>query len=252
MVSIMKKISIILVLALVVGSGWFIYNRNHSDTAGDPQAANSQKTGAFNKQKHSLNDPTSIWVIANKLRPLTPNNYAPDDLIAPSVPLRLTAKDNEMLMRNEVAHALESMFAAAKKDNLNLMVSSGYRSYGYQVGLYNRYVQQQGKAVADTQSARPGYSEHQTGLAVDVEPASRNCEIEECFGDLPEGKWVAANAYKYGFVVRYPQEKQNITGYIYEPWHIRYVGKELSGEVRKQGNPTLEQFFGLPDAPDYK
>jgi D-alanyl-D-alanine carboxypeptidase len=110
----------------------------------------------------------------------------------------------------------------------------------------------QGKAVADSQSARPGYSEHQTGLAVDVEPTSRKCEVEACFGDTPEGKWVAANAHKFGFIIRYPKNMQSVTGYIYEPWHIRYVGKELAGEMHKQNIATLEQFFGLEAAPDYQ
>ncbi len=109
----------------------------------------------------------------------------------------------------------------------------------------------QGKAVADTQSARPGFSEHQTGLAADIEPASRTCEVQECFGDTPEGQWVAANAYKYGFVIRYPKDMQHVTGYIYEPWHVRYVGKKLAEQMHKEGVATLEQFFGLENAPDY-
>src|SRR5690606_14648016 len=112
--------------------------------------------------------------------------------------------------------ALEQMFMAAKNEGLSLLLASGYRSYNLQVGVYNRNVREVGQAEADIRSARPGHSEHQTGLAVDVGAASRQCEIEECFSTLPEGKWVAANAYRFGFVIRYPQNKQGTTGYVYE------------------------------------
>jgi len=131
------------------------------------------------------------------------------------------------------------------------MVSSAYRSYSYQVSLYGKYVRDQGQSVADTQSARPGYSEHQTGLAVDVEPYDQQCDVEQCFADLPAGKWIAANAYKYGFIIRYTKDKTHVTGYEYEPWHVRYVGVELATEMHNQHIETLEEFFGLPAAPDY-
>jgi D-alanyl-D-alanine carboxypeptidase len=207
----------------------------------------------LNKSQYSLDAAESLWLIVNKARPLQPKDYAPANLRAPAIPLRLTAKDEEMLMRSDAAQALEQLVTAAKDQaSLQLMLSSAYRSYGFQRGLYNRYVSQQGQAVADSQSARPGHSEHQTGLAADVEPASRTCEVETCFATTPEGKWVAANAYSYGFVVRYPEGKQGITGYIYEPWHLRYVGTELATAIHAAGNPTLEEFFGLPAAADYQ
>lgn len=246
----MKKsfIAIIIIAVLGAGAWFFIFRSDDSKTSATHKDSGQQ---AFNKKQYSLTDPTSLWVIVNKHNQLNPKDYAPSDLVVPDIPLRLTAKDDEMKMRKPAADALKEMYDGAKADGLELMVSSGYRSYSFQVGLYNRYVQQQGKAVADSQSARPGYSEHQTGLAVDLEPSSRKCEVEDCFGDTPEGKWVAANAYTYGFVIRYQQGKQSTTGYIYEPWHIRYVGKDLSTELHKQGNPTLEDFFGLEAAPDY-
>ena len=247
----MKKLTLIICLLLVISVGWYVFKNNDTANNGKSPKENAEQKG-FNKKKYSLTDPTSLWVITNKLRPLQPTTYEPSDLTSPDVPLRLAAGAEEMQMRQAAADAIEQMFADAKKDGLDLMVSSAYRSKAYQDGLYNTYVKQQGQAEADSQSARPGYSEHQTGWAIDVEPASRHCEVEECFGDTPEGKWVAANAYKYGFVVRYHEGKQDITGYIYEPWHIRYVGKDLAAEVKKQGNPTLEEFFGLPAAPDYK
>jgi len=157
-----------------------------------------------------------------------------------------------MQVRKVTATALEQMFAAAKQQGIDLMLSSGYRSYAYQVSLYNGYVQTQGQATADTQSARPGYSEHQTGFAADIEPVSKECEVDPCFGTTPEGIWLAANAYKYGFIIRYTAADQKITGYEAEPWHIRYVGTALSTELHSTGVQTLEQFFGISGGAVYK
>lgn len=213
--------------------------------------ARTDKPKVFNKTEHSIDEPSSIWVVVNKRRPLQPAGYTPSDLVAPNVPLRLNGEEPEMQLRKEAAEALEALVAAAKKDNLQLMVASAYRPYAFQQNLYNRYVTQQGQAAADTQSARPGHSEHQTGLAVDLEPTSQKCEVETCFAETPEGKWVAKNAYMYGFILRYQEGKDDETGYMYEPWHLRYVGKTLSTELHRIGNPTLEQFFNLDPAPDY-
>ena len=132
--------------------------------------------------------------------------------------------------------AFNEMQAAAKKDGYNLTIVSGFRSYSYQSQLYNNYVARDGKAAADTYSARPGYSEHQTGLAMDINNASSS------FNNTPEAKWIAANCYKYGFILRYPKGKENITGYMYESWHVRYLGKQLAKEVYDSGL-TLEEFL---------
>lgn len=246
----MKKVITLIVVVAVVAIGWLVFSGK--DSADNKATTKPVTVKAFDKKQWSLTDPSSIWVIANKQRPLNPKDYTPSDLRAPNVTLRLTAQYEEMQLREEAAKAVEALFAGAKKDGIELMVASAFRSNSYQKGLYDTYVRQQGQATADTQSARPGYSEHQTGLAVDVEPVSRECEIEECFADTPEGQWVAKNAYKYGFVLRYHKDKQDITGYIYEPWHLRYVGKPLAEELQLQGDPTLEEFFDLPPAPDYE
>lgn len=155
-----------------------------------------------------------------------------------------------MHLRTEAASELAVMVADGKKAGVNLMLASGYRSYANQVATYNGFVTQNGQTAADTFSARPGHSEHQTGLAADLEPTSRKCELEVCFADTPEGKWLAANCYKYGFIIRYQKDTQGLTGYQYEPWHIRYVGKDLAEEIYKI-NQTLEQFFGLPSYTSY-
>lgn len=195
---------------------------------------------SFDKKKYSNDDPTSVWVVVNKTRPLNPKEYAPTDL---------TAVGGGQRMRKEAATALATLIADAKKQGLTISALSGYRSYQTQVSVYGNEVKANGQAVADTQSARPGFSEHQTGWGVDV--GGGGCGIEDCFGKTAEGKWLAANAYKYGFIIRYNAGKQQITGYRAEPWHIRYIGTELSEEMQKQEVITLEEFFNLPAAPTY-
>lgn len=138
----------------------------------------------------------------------------------------------------EAQAAFNEMQAAAAKDGLSLNICSGFRSYTLQQTLYNNYVQRDGKAAADRYSARPGHSEHQTGLAFDINKASSS------FTNTPEAKWVAANCWKYGFILRYPEGKEDITGYMYESWHVRYLGKELAKSVYDSGL-TLEEYLGI-------
>lgn len=134
--------------------------------------------------------------------------------------------------------ALKKMFAAAKKDGISLWVCSGYRDYAKQERLYNSYVRKDGQEKADTYSARPGHSEHQSGLAFDLN------RTDSSFNGTPEAKWIAANAHKYGFIVRYPEGKMDITGYKYEPWHVRYLGVDLACAVYESGL-TLEEYLGI-------
>lgn len=246
-----RQIIIPLLLTLLlftVGFALVVWLFTRNAEAPQTPAGDSNEV-AFNMKMHSLDDPSSPWIIVNKQRPLNPLTYAPTDLVTPNVPLR--TRGEEMLVRQEAATALEAMFSDAAQEGIHLILASGYRSYNFQQSLYSRYTRELGQAAADTQSARPGYSEHQTGWAIDVGATSRQCEIEQCFGTMREGQWVADNAYKYGFVIRYAQGTENVTGYIYEPWHLRYVGKPLAQEVNNQQNPTLEAFFTLPAAGSY-
>jgi D-alanyl-D-alanine carboxypeptidase len=204
---------------------------------------------SFNKNQYSINDPASIWAVVNKGRNLSAN-YIPPDLIAPNVELRLPATDPEMQVRTVAASSLQQMFKDAKSQNIHLMLSSGYRSYSLQKSVYTSFTRIQGQQSTDSSSARPGHSEHQTGLAVDIEPASRECEVELCFENTSEGKWLAANSYKYGFIIRYQKGREKITGYEYEPWHVRYVGNELASQIHRS-DKTLEQFFNLPTFSNY-
>lgn len=204
----------------------------------------------FNKNVYKLDEPGSPWWVVNKIRPL-PAGYVPSDLIVPNVKLRLAPSAEQMQFSKSAQPALEEMFAAAKQDGVELVFGSGYRSEAYQRTLYNGYVAQDGQAAADRYSARPGTSEHQTGLSFDATAANGACHLEKCFEDTPEGTWLAANAYKYGFIIRYVEGKELVTGYDYEPWHMRYIGKELALEMHSTGIQTLEEFFGLPAAPSY-
>lgn len=138
----------------------------------------------------------------------------------------------------EAQAAFDEMQAAAADEGLNIYISSGFRSYDYQAGLYQRYVDKDGKAEADRYSARPGHSEHQTGLAFDLN------SIDNSFADTAEGKWVTKNCYKYGFIIRYPADKEDVTGYMWEPWHIRYLGKETAQSVYDSGL-CLEEYLGI-------
>jgi D-alanyl-D-alanine carboxypeptidase len=194
----------------------------------------------FNKQLYSLDDPASPWVIVNKQHPLNPINYAPADL---------TSIGNNQEMRAEAATALQKMFTDAGVAGYTLMADSGYRSYDTQVNTYNSIVKAYGQTYADTVSARPGFSEHQTGWAVDI--GSDSCHVQDCFGDTPAGKWAAENAYKYGFILRYPSSLTNITGYSNETWHFRYVGTVLSNELHTENAQTLEQFFNVTGGTNY-
>lgn len=140
--------------------------------------------------------------------------------------------------------ALNAMVADAKKQKVYLSTVSSYRSYWYQNTLYNNYVKKHGKAKADRFSARPGYSEHQTGLAFDFGGTNQKHWFEESFASTKEGKWLASNAHKYGFHLRYQKGKESVTGYMYEPWHFRYLGQDMATKVKTSGK-TLEEYFNV-------
>lgn len=211
-----------------------------------PVAPKPKPSPTFDKSSFSIDDPQSLWVVADKLRPFNPVDYVPNDLVTMDVPHRA-----DPTLRKNAAATYVQMVNDAKAQGITLVVQSAYRSYATQVSVYNGWVAKLGVEAADLQSARPGFSEHQTGLSVDVAAGNRACTINECFATTPEGQWLTENAWKYGWVLRYPNGLTPITGYKYEPWHWRYVGRGLSKELHKTPNLTLEEFFGLPPAPTY-
>lgn len=167
-------------------------------------------------------------------------NFLPDDYI----PNNLTEISKECssstkLLVYEAKENFEKMCINAKKDNYNIRAVSSYRSYDYQKQLYDNYVKKDGMEKADTYSARPGYSEHQTGLVVDIDNVASDYNN---FSNTNEYLWMQEHAHEYGFILRYPNNKQNITGYNYESWHYRYVGKDIASYI-KNNNLTYDEYY---------
>lgn len=180
--------------------------------------------------------------LINKEHPLS-EDYVPENLVDTGIPFDALPGDPKRLMEITAAKAAHFLFAAARKDGLNLFGISGYRSYNRQKELYhgNPYV------------AFPGTSEHQSGLALDVSSSSNLLKLTEAFAYTAEGLWLAQNASLYGFILRYPRNKETITGFPYEPWHVRYVGKELASCLTLTGL-TLEEYHEItaPRSPDQR
>lgn len=171
------------------------------------------------------------YMIVNKTYGL-PSNYMP-------IGAEGYDRCNECIT-SDTMKAFKEMQADASSIGLNLYISSGYRSYEYQKKIYNNYVSLDGVSAADKYSARPGYSEHQTGLAFDLNT------IDDSFANTAEGKWIANNCYRYGLILRYPKGKEDKTGYQYESWHLRYVGVDLASKLYNDGDwITMEEYFGL-------
>ncbi|MBM7656468.1 M15 family metallopeptidase [Neobacillus cucumis] len=186
-------------------------------------------------------DPSAIPVLVNKYHKL-PDSFKPSDLVYPDIPFVFKEKLEKRKMRRKAAQAIEELFAGAKQDGVSLLGVSAYRSYAVQTALFNRYASIDGVKAAKKYSAVPGTSEHETGLAIDVTGGDGKCAAEDCFAGTKAAKWLGKHADEYGFIIRYPKGKEAITGYQYEPWHLRYVGKTIAKEITKK-NITLEEYF---------
>lgn len=195
-----------------------------------------------------LADPARVWMVVDKTRPYRPRDYVPESL-ARVQDMRVI---NAGVLRTDAGAALSEMVAAARAAGAGqIAITSGYRSFGDQKTQYASQVSAKGRTGADEVSARPGFSEHQSGLATDVVACDGGCSSIEKFGRTSQGKWVAANAWRYGFVVRYEKGQTGTTGYSPEPWHLRYVGIAIAEAYHEGGFRTLEEFWGLPASPDY-
>lgn len=203
-----------------------------TDTA--PSRLRSGAEHPFNRHAHSTRDPSSIWVIVNKAHPIHPADFRPDITLVRGYQVARPAA-------GPLANLLETADAAG----LHLKIASAYRSRAYQEGVHARLVAERGQVAADAISARPGYSEHQTGLAVDLEPLDGRCALDPCFAQTAEGRWLTEHAARFGFVLRYTAQNRKWTGYAPEPWHFRYVGRALARELRSSGSSSLEEFFGV-------
>ena len=186
------------------------------------------------------NEDPSITVLVNKQYSLD-ENYAPEDLVTVDVPTVLENPEVNQL-RQEAADALKLMFDNAEESDIYLHGRSGYRSYQTQVQLFQNYSAKHGEEAANRYSAKPGQSEHQTGLVMDVTSESVEYQLTESFGETEEGKWLSEHAHEFGFIIRYPKDAEDVTGYIYEPWHIRFLGVDMATKVYESGL-TYEEYL---------
>lgn len=192
-------------------------------------------------------DVNSLLLVANKSHPL-PDGYEPSDLTDVTI-----AKNADWKIRKVALSSLEEMSQAAQADGVKLIVGSAYRSSAYQRTLYQSYVNQYGTQRADRISSRPNYSEHQTGLAIDFVNQEGSDNYKQSFENTPEGMWLAKNAHRFGWILRYPNGKEEITGYNYEPWHFRYVGVEVATKIYEvDPNYTFEEYFKVDGGQTYQ
>lgn len=224
----MKKLIIIPLLLIVAA---IVYSAHNLGQAKDvPVYSNNQNSNEF-------------LILVNKSHPLS-SSYVPKNLTIPNINFVPSASHEEKMMQGEAAEQLENLFKYAHKKGINLYGVSAYRSYKSQKQVYDERVRRVGKKQADEYVAHPGTSEHQTGLAIDVtNEAGFKGMLTVDFGQTREGKWLKANAYRFGFIMRYPKEKEAITGYGYESWHIRYVGVKAAKEIYGK-NMVLEEYLG--------
>lgn len=206
-----------------------------------PIVTTTPDTKEQEEEHPELYDVNSILFCANKKHPL-PDNYQPADLVYVNV----TQTHGDTTLRKEAADSMVTMFQAAEADGVALVLGSGFRDQTYQTNLYNMYVSQSGQEYADSISSRPGYSEHQTGLAADIKAPDDGTFLDETFFNTPQGQWLYNNAYRFGWILRYPEGKEDITGYSYEPWHYRYVGIETATAMHNiDPNLTFEEYFNI-------
>lgn len=192
-----------------------------------------------NVVKVDLTKYDNIEILVNKYEEIS-EQYIPKDLRTVKIDFSFKGEDEQKKLRSEAADNLEKLVKDAKVKGVGLIGISGYRSYETQSVFYNSSVQKQGADHAEKFSAKAGSSEHQTGLAMDLSCKAMNNKLVEKFDKTKEGIWLKNNCYKYGFIIRYPKGKEQITGYSYEPWHIRYVGKDLAKYINDK-NITLEE-----------
>ncbi len=191
-------------------------------------------------EEHILGDP--LLQLVNKTHPLD-EDYWPDDMVTVERHVEGVGNADTHKMREVAADALNEMFDAAEEEGIYLRMRTGFRSYKYQESLFASYAERNGEEAANRFSARAGQSEHQSGLCCDVGGKSEGYALSYKFGETPEGKWVKEHCAEYGFIIRYPEEAEWITGYVFEPWHIRYVGVEHAKAITEQGI-TLEEYLG--------
>ncbi len=258
--SLIKKYLILIGIIVIGFTGYYSFSylstqyHNQQEKQAEIDKANAEKAAAAAKEAKrkqpvyitlpgaqriqaivdDYDQASSIWTLVSKARSIS-TDYIPANLIIPGVATREDKSDEERSIRADIEQPLKNLFDAAATASNQLLIGSGYRSASLQEFYFNSSVSAYGEYEANQSVARPGQSEHQLGLAVDISTVSRECYLEACFGDTTDGKWLENNAYKYGFILRYAEDKVDITGYQYEPWHFRYVGIELATALHESG-----------------
>ena len=218
------------------GDGQESTQKNAENTASEETMDPKKKAQLQQDQENGL----FILVNKDEENHLDPA-YVPEDL----EPIRYFAEDRNKytrFMRAEAADAFHRLVEAAAEEGIDIVMTTAYRSYEFQQILWDNYVAQKGEEEANKTSARPGESEHQTGLAADLSTSEIDYRNSSDFADTEAGRWVAEHAHEFGFILRYPQDKTEITGYSYEPWHIRYVGLTAAEDIYENGL-ALEEYL---------
>lgn len=208
---------------------------NSNDKTNNEDNSNNEDIKKQLLDQYNYKDSNSIFVLVNKENKLE-DGYIPTDLVE----INYNLVNKPIQMRSEAAEALNNMMVEGKANGLSLLLSSGYRSSDSQETLYSDEVATRGEGI--NYVAPPGTSEHETGLAIDITSNKIGCKLEDIFDTTEEGQWLRDNAHRFGFILRYPKDKEEITGYLYEPWHFRYVGVELATELYERGI-TLEEYY---------
>lgn len=234
---------LILLLVLVIVGLFIIMNMYEPEEPAVPVVATTTQTTVPETTKETLPDfdiKDDNLILVNKTHTLE-SDYRPDDLVR--ISYYISGRSEEMTsMRPEAASAFDDLVEDAADDGYTIKATSAFRSYSYQQTLHSYYLKTKGQEWTEQYSAVAGASEHQTGLAVDVSSPSVNFQLQISYGETSEGKWLAKHAHEYGFILRYQKGKEDITGYAYEPWHIRYVG-EAAAKVIYEKDLTLEEFI---------
>ena len=248
-------IYIVLILIVVVLIGMILNKSSDATNTKEPKQVQVVKKKTANKQTKlpkvtkvdqsgepyentvTVTDLDSIYILVNKYSGL-PQDYEPSDLVE----VDSSGENENVRMRKVAANAFEKMIAAAKKEGFILNACSAYRSYAYQVDLYNNGADNYGQEYADRYWTRPGFSEHQSGLSVDIR-MDNDCSDLDAVRNNPHYAWLLKNMHKYGFILRYPDDKEDKTKIAPESWHLRYVGKTLATYLYKN-NLTLDEYYG--------
>lgn len=247
---------IVVGLVYLISSGGTEKIQNHSRKTAEPSSEIAENTASpeYSPSASTTSDnvvtpspsaepvdittDTSITRIVNRTH-LISSSYVPSDLVVPDVPM-----NNTQFIRQEAAQSMKELFDAAGQAGYSLYLISGYRSYNAQSSLYYTYLAKYGQEYTSRLDAHPGASEHQLGLAADFGTTDHACELQTCFADSGASQWLKDNAWKYGWILRYPEGKETVTGIMYSPWNYRYVGTKEAEKIYQSGK-TMEEYYGL-------